>query len=362
MRLAPLSEVPNGATVGRDVFGGVDRAPLLRAGVALNPDYREGLLRAGVHAIYIDDHCSAGIAPPSPILSESTQAVAVRAVAETYAEARAALAAHRPMELAVADTLTPVLELMLDEVGQHGDAAVALRDMCAADAYTFQHSIDVTAVGMMLGARVFATEGFSASQVDDRLFVLGMGLLLHDVGKLAIPGTILQKNGPLTRAERELIELHPGAGFDLLSDNGWSPLVKAVVLRHHERWDGSGYPDGLRGHEIHEMARIAAVADVFDAVTSERPYAPARPAHEGIKTIRSGAGGQFDPRIAQVFCEMVAPFPSGVEVELSDGRRALVVAVSATALDRPLVRMLDGPGAPFEVDLQRAPELSIAGW
>jgi HD-GYP domain-containing protein (c-di-GMP phosphodiesterase class II) len=362
VRLAPLSEVPNGATVGRDVFGGVDRAPLLRAGVALNPDYREGLLRAGVHAIYIDDHSSEGIAPPSPIISESTQAVAVRAMADTYAEAQAALDAHRPMDPGTADTLAPVLEMMLTEVGQHGDAAVALRDMCAADAYTFQHSIDVTALGMMLGARVFAREGFSPAQVDERLFVLGMGLLLHDVGKLAIPGTIIQKNGPLTRAERELIELHPAAGFDLLSDNGWSPLVKAIVLRHHERWDGSGYPGGLRGNEIHEMARIAAVADVFDAVTSERPYAPARPSHEGLKLITAGSGRQFDPRIVSVFEEMVAPFPSGVEVALTDGRRALVVAVSALALDRPLVRVLDGPGAPLEIDLAPVPDLGIAGW
>jgi HD-GYP domain-containing protein (c-di-GMP phosphodiesterase class II) len=361
--------VPNGVTIGRDVLGGADRAPLLRAGVALNSDYREGLLRAGVHAVYIDDHTSQGIAPPSPIISESTQEVAVRAVADTYAEARAALSAHRPMDPAIADSLTPVLELMLAEVGQHGDAAVALRDMCAADAYTFQHSVDVTALGMMLGARVFESEGFgsgsgsgSRTQIDERLFVLGMGLLLHDVGKLAIPGTIIKKNGPLTRSERELIELHPAAGFDLLADNGWSPLVKAVVLRHHERWDGSGYPDGLRGTEIHEMARIASVADVFDAVTSERPYAPAQPSHEGIQVITAGSGRQFDPRIVEIFTEMVAPFPSGVEVQLTDGRRALVVEVDATALDRPRVRVLDGPEGPVEIDLALAPSLGIDGW
>jgi HD-GYP domain-containing protein (c-di-GMP phosphodiesterase class II) len=369
LRLAPLSEVPNGVMIGRDVLGGSDRAPLLRAGVALNPDYREGPLRAGVYAVYIDDASSRGIAPPSPIISETTQDVAVKAVAETYAEARAALAARRPLPLGVTDALGPVLEMILTEVGHHGDAAVALRDMCAADAYTFQHSIDVTALGMMLGARVFAAGGWgsaagatSRSQLDERLFTLGMGLLLHDIGKLAIPVTIIQKSGPLTRAERELVESHPQAGFDLLSDSAWSPLVKAVVLRHHERWDGSGYPGGLRGKEIHEMARIAAVADVFDAVTSERPYARARASHEGIRIITAAAGRQFDPRIARIFTEMVAPFPSGVGVTLTDGRRALVVDSLAGALDRPVVRVLDGPGAPLEIDLADAPKLGIAGW
>jgi hypothetical protein len=257
VRLAPLSEVPNGVTIGRDVLGGSDRAPLLRAGVALNPDYREGLRRAGVHAVYVEDHDSAGIPPPSPIISESTQDVAANAVAATYAEARAALAAHCPLPLGVADALAPALERMLTEVSLHGDAAVALRDMCAADAYTFQHSIDVTALGMMLGARVFADGGWgsapgthSRSQIDERLFTLGMGLLLHDIGKLAIPGAIIEKSGPLTRPERELIEFHPQAGFDLLSDSGWSSCATTsagtaaatptgCAARRSMRWPGS---------------------------------------------------------------------------------------------------------------------------
>jgi HD-GYP domain-containing protein (c-di-GMP phosphodiesterase class II) len=110
------------------------------------------------------------------------------------------------------------------------------------------------------------------------------------------------------------------------------------------------------------MARIASVADVFDAVTSERPYAPAQPSHEGIQVITAGSGRQFDPRIVEIFTEMVAPFPSGVEVQLTDGRRALVVEVDATALDRPRVRVLDGPEGPVEIDLALAPSLGIDGW
>jgi HD-GYP domain-containing protein (c-di-GMP phosphodiesterase class II) len=371
MRLAPLSEVPDGTTVARDVLGGGERAPLLRAGVTLTPDYREGLLRAGVHAIYIDDASSQGIDPPRPLLDEMTQERAARAIMQTYAEAKAALEARRPLEPDVGEALSSVLELMLGEVKSHGEAAVALRDMCAADAYTFQHSIDVTALGMFLGAHVFAADGWSPvvprhaeghSQIDERLLVLGMGLLLHDIGKLIIPTPIIQKAGPLTRQERELIEYHPQAGFDLLQSGAWSPLVKAIVLRHHERWDGTGYPGGLRGQEIHPMARIAAVADVYDAVTSERPYAPAKPAHEGLKIIAAGAGTQFDPRVAEMFLSMVAPFPPGVELRLSDGRRALVVEVPPQHLDRPLVRVLDGPDAPRELALSEQPELRIAGW
>ncbi len=369
MRLAPLSEVPDGTLVARDVLGGDDRAPLLRAGVTVTPEYRDGLLRAGVYALYIEDETSEGIEPPRPLLDEETQERAARAVMQTYAEARAALEARRPLEPDVGEALGSVLELMLGEVKAHGETAVALRDMCAADAYTFQHSIDVTALGMFLGAHVFAQDGWSSaaaahgrSQIDERLLVLGMGLLLHDIGKLIIPTPIIQKPGPLTREERELIECHPQAGFDLLESGRWSPLVKAVVLRHHERWNGGGYPGGLRGNEIHPMARIAAVADVYDAVTSERPYAPAKAAHEGVRIIVAGAGTQFDPRVAEVFSRVIAPFPPGVELRLHDGRRALVVDVPADQLARPLVRVLDGPGAPHELALAQAPEIRIAGW
>jgi HD-GYP domain-containing protein (c-di-GMP phosphodiesterase class II) len=369
MRLAPLSEVPDGTTLGRDVLVGSDRAPLLKAGVTLTPVYREGLLRAGVHAIYIEDACSEGIVPPRPLLTEDTQEVAVRAVAHTYAEAQAALEARRPLPPVVADSLSEVLELMLGEVRASGEAAIALRDLSTADAYTFQHSIDVTAMGMFLGAHVFAADGWSTlaggsghSQVDERLLVLGMGLLLHDIGKLAVPTPILQKPGRLTVEEREIIEMHPQAGFDLLGSSAWSPLVKAVVLRHHERWNGTGYPDGLRGKEIHPMARIAAVADVFDAVTSQRPYAPARLPHEGMQLIASGAGTQFDPSVAEIFARVVAPFPPGAEVRLQDGRRALVVEVPPQAPDRPLLRVIDGPEAPCELALAEHPGLGIAGW
>ena len=134
------------------------------------------------------------------------------------------------------------------------------------------------------------------------------------------------------------------------------------MLRHHERWDGTGYPEGKAGSEIHEMARIAAVADVFDAITSERVFAPAKPAHVGVQAILAGAGTHFDPTIVDLFSRRVAPFPPGVEVELTDGRRAVVVSVSELALDRPVVRVISGPGAPVDISLTADPSIQIAGW
>jgi HD-GYP domain-containing protein (c-di-GMP phosphodiesterase class II) len=254
-------------------------------------------------------------------------------------------------------------------VASSAGAAMALVDLAAADAYTFQHSIDVTALGLLIGQRLFRERGWldfrgvrQFHRLDERLHMLGLGLLLHDVGKLALPAKLIQKPGKLTREEWEVMRRHPRLGLELLRGDDFSPLVKAVVLRHHERWDGSGYPDGKSGTDIHEMARIAAVADVYDAVTSERPYAAAQPAREGVRVILQGAGTLFDPDVVNIFAQVVTPFPPGEELRLADGRRAVVVSVSDEALDRPLVRVIEGPGAPFEIDLVHEPLIGIDGW
>jgi putative two-component system response regulator len=123
-----------------------------------------------------------------------------------------------------------------------------------------------------------------------------MGLLLHDIGKLAVPTEALNKPGALNPEEWELMKSHPRVGVELLGPHTICPLVRAGVLRHHERWDGSGYPYGIAGENIHQMARIAAVADVYDAVTSARAYAEAKPAHEGARLILEGSARRSIPR------------------------------------------------------------------
>ena len=369
MRLIPTARVPDGAELGRDVLiGRADGIPLLRAGVRVTQRYRDRLLSAGINAIYVEDDESEGIIP-EPIVSEETRAIATRAIATAYRETQSALTSGTPLGPGTLQTLTEVIERILREIDESGGVALALSDLLCADAYTFQHSIDVTALGLLLAQHLFREQGWidydgvhRFSRIDERLSELGLGLLLHDIGKLAIPISILNKPGKLTAAEWEVMKTHPRAGVDLLRGDTWSPLVKAVVLRHHERCDGSGYPDGKVGSEIHEMALIAAIADVYDAVTSERVYAPARPACDGVQAIMQGAGTLFDAEIAAVFARVVAPYPPGVEIEVSDGRRGIVVSVPNQALDRPVVRILDGPGSPCEVSLLRNPSLRIAGW
>jgi HD-GYP domain-containing protein (c-di-GMP phosphodiesterase class II) len=143
---------------------------------------------------------------------------------------------------------------------------------------------------------------------DARARALRGAAKLHDFGKLATPDRILLKPGPLTAAERAVIQLHTVVGHQLLCDSGSELLDIAaeIALSHHERWDGGGYPQGLRGDEIPLDARIAALADVFDSLTRERPYRPAVRRTEALKLINSGRGTEFDPDVVDAFTACAA--------------------------------------------------------
>lgn len=136
---------------------------------------------------------------------------------------------------------------------------------------------------------------------DKQLGSLARGAYLHDIGKLGVPDGVLLKPGPLTADERTLMQQHAQTGFDLLKDIPFLADAAEIVLSHHERYDGGGYPRGLKGEEILLSARIFAVADTLDAITSDRPYRRASSFESARETIRHCSGTQFDPQLISVF-------------------------------------------------------------
>lgn len=137
-----------------------------------------------------------------------------------------------------------------------------------------------------------------------RIATLRFGAPLHDIGKVSVRGEVLRKSGPLTLEELAEIRVHPSAGAELILPLRTARHALPYVLFHHEWWDGTGYPTGLRGTQIPVEARLLAIADAFDAMTSPRPYRHALTHERALAEIDSCAGTQFDPTIAAVFCEL----------------------------------------------------------
>lgn len=136
---------------------------------------------------------------------------------------------------------------------------------------------------------------------DEQLVHIHRGALLHDIGKLGIPDDILRKPGPLTEQEMRIMRLHPQIAVDLLTSIEYLRPALNIPRYHHEKWDGSGYPHGLRGESIPLEARIFAIIDVFDALSADRPYRKAMPRHEVLEYIKAETGKHFDPAVANIF-------------------------------------------------------------
>jgi ribonuclease P protein subunit RPR2 len=159
----------------------------------------------------------------------------------------------------------------------------------ARDAYTGKHAERVAAYALELGSAV-GQKWAGSPEVE-------FGFLLHDIGKVAIPDAILHKPEPLSQKERELIQQHPVIGWEIVKQVDFLGAASDVVRHHHERWDGDGYPDRLKGEDIPLTARVFAVADTLDALTTDRPYRPASPFPEARELIVEARGTQFDPDI-----------------------------------------------------------------
>jgi ribonuclease P protein subunit RPR2 len=176
----------------------------------------------------------------------------------------------------------------------YGETVRALSNAVEArDAYTGKHAERVTAYGMEIARRL----GDELGEMPE----LEFGFLLHDIGKVAIPDSILYKPGALTDEERALMAQHPMIGAQIVRGIEFLASAVEVVRSHHERWDGGGYPDGLAAEQIPFAARVFAVADVLDALTTDRPYRPRIPLAEARAMIAEGAGTQFDPMVVNAF-------------------------------------------------------------
>ena len=349
MRLIRLSSLSDGMVLARDLrTGRPGEVPLLRAGVRLSRAYISRLRTMGIHTVWIEDELSRGIEPLPPLDPEQRSA-AETAVSQSFDRtARMLSKGGTAVPQRDLEELTNTVAQIAASLAEVPEASLALGDLATADAYTHRHSVQVAIIGMLIARRHWYRDGWRDwmerpryDGIEARLTKLGIGLILHDIGKLAVPLSVLNKRGRLTDDEFAQIKLHPEAGVELLRASNPSPLVVATVRDHHERLDGSGYPAGRAGDAIHEFARICAIADVFDAISSERPYKHAAAPHVGVNIISEGVlGGSFDPAVAKAFRRVCMPYPLGTDVVVDGDCLGVVSHLDGEEPWMPTVRRL----------------------
>ncbi len=267
---------------------------------------------------------------PVPIADELARAKQIcaagkEAVTSMFHEARMGNAVHAAGVANLVDDIS-------QSVARNASALISLARLKTADDYTYMHSVAVCAMMIALARQM--------NLADEQVRSAGVAGLLHDVGKMLVPGEVLNKPGKLTDAEFTVIKAHPAKGHQFLIDsNNIDPMALDVCLHHHERVDGTGYPKGLKGQEISLFAKMGAVCDVYDAITSNRPYKEGWDPAESLRQMGRWTSGHFDPVVFQAFARTLGIYPVGSLVRLNTGQIGVVTEQSKDAPTMPMLKV-----------------------
>ena len=226
-----------------------------------------------------------------------------------------------------------VVEPILESIIRNSEAYMWLSMMQKKNAYTYSHSVDNCALAIAFGRYM----GLPKKD----LSTLAIALLMMDMGNVRVPAPILNKNAKLTDIEYKIIKKHVGHGVKILkSTKGMNEDIINVALTHHERFDGSGYPNALMGSQIPVYGRMAAIIDCYDAMTSQRPFSDAKSPYSALQNIYNWRGSAFQPELVEQFLQCMGVYPTGSLVEMSNGEVGIVLEQSSTQRMRPKVMLL----------------------
>ena len=343
MRLLPIENVKPGMKLARAVFRDQDGKVLLRPGVVIKPSYIQKFKELQYQYLYIMD----------PGDEEQTLADLEPIKEETLFQARGLVKKYftllKQNKNINIDELKGVITDIVDQIIRNPNVVYNMLDIRTHDNYTYAHSVNVCIISVMVGVAL----NLNRRQLE----TLGIGALMHDIGKILIDNKILNKPDKLEPEESELIKKHARDGYELLKKKADINFLSShVVFQHHEREDGSGYPRGLTGKRIHRFSKIVAVVDTYDAMTSNRSYREEITTLHALAEIKQEAARKFDSNVVEAFLRVVAPYPIGSTLLFKNGQKAIVKSVSRHEC---LVEVIEGSEMGNTFNLYHHPNLEV---
>ena len=336
------NQLKTGMVTAQSIFNEKGAAFLVR-GTPLTDRYIYRLRQLSVPELHVTSLSSNfQLQPPPDIIKEHTRVQAVENVAETFRQAEM----HGRFNMSLIERCA---DLLVRDIMSKKKNLVQITDIRLHDSYTFSHSVNVAVLSAMLGNLC----GYSKS----KLQVITLGGLLHDIGKLAVPTSILNKPGALTADEFKIIRRHPSEGRRLLKElkSPIASILAIIAVQHHEHIDGSGYPNHIRGKSIHPYCRITAIADVYDALTSVRPYKKAYKPNVVYQMMMHYSPGHFNMDRLRLFFENVAIYPVGTVMKTQFGYAIVKKVVFGHTLAPIVIVFADDNGKlvkkPFGINL-----------
>ncbi|TCP57682.1 putative nucleotidyltransferase with HDIG domain [Tumebacillus sp. BK434] len=315
---------------------------LLNKGVVLSDSLAKRLLNLGITSVYIEDVRTEDVVIEE-VISQETRQEALQLVFTTLQSVQTSEQHPRQFYQDLnGRNIRRLFDTVLHEMKGKPNLLLSVSNIYTSDGFLYHHSVNVALMALAIGIEYGLTE--------KQLLDLGVGTLLHDIGKLRLPQDILNKPGRLTPEEYEIIKQHPMIGYEMLRLQDDISVVSAhVALQHHERVDGTGYPRGIKGEEMHIFGKITAVADVYEALTANRVYRKGQLPHEALELLLGACGTHFDREIVELFLKTVAIYPTGLTVRLNSGETGVIIRQNPTHPQRPVIRVLqDAAGRPVE--------------
>lgn len=344
MRAMTIDRIAPPMRLGRTLYAGDGRV-LLHRGTELSAEYVGHLKGLGYEALYVDDPRAPDEVVAVDLISEATRAAAMGAVKEAFGSLQSTRGSQFVHDWSGRRALYLAASSITNEVMSSKELCFQMAELRSTDGYTFAHSVNVTILGMALARKLALPH--------HQLIDLSIGLMLHDVGKLVLPEHLRDPDRELTADERTEYETHAKAGYALLQTMGsaFTAPTRIIALQHHEHWDGSGYPKGLAGNDIHIFSQICAIANTYDRLITSRAYGFRALPHEALEYLMGSCGRLFSLDMVRAFLEVVAPYPLGTMVKLNTGEVGVVCRIDKGMHSRPVLRLYEG-GRPTDTELE----------